>query len=548
MADIADRRAEGRSAYARRDWAGAYGVLSGLRRDHDLDGDDLSVLGDAAWWLGLIRESLEACEASHERFLAEGRVDRAAMVALEAGFNWTLRGEPEIGAGWISRARRLLEGLPPSTGHGFLLWMDASAREAAGDTAGALEQARRVRGLGRDLGEPMVACFGLALEGSLLIRGGHPSRGLALLDEAMLPVLAGRLPLEAAGNLYCQMMSMCHDLADVPRARRWTRATRRWCDTFSSAVMFVGICRVHRAQLLRLSGDWEAAEREASAASTELAELNVEAVAEARYELAEIHRLRGDLDGAEAWYAAAAELGRSPQPGAALLLVAHGRPEEAVVAVRRALLEQGDPFRRARLLAAQLEVACEAGDAVLADSSAAELMTLADTYGSPGFRAWAAQSQGASALCRGEPNAAVAPLRDALARYESMGATYDAAISRVLLGRAFRGLGERAAADAEMHAAREVFEGLGAGPRLAWLNQPTRPDPRPATGGLTEREAQVLTLVAQGLSNRDVARHLVISEKTVARHLANVYAKLDVGSRTAASAWAHRHGLVGPST
>lgn len=547
MADIARRLAEGRAAYERRDWVSAYAVLADLRRDHDLEAEDLSALGDAAWWLGLIRESLDACEASHERFLTEGRLDRAAVLALETGFNWLLRGEPEIGMGWISRARRLLEGLPPGVGHGFLLYMDASARAASGDTAGALGQCRQMRDLGRDLGEPMVECLGFALEGSLLIRAGEPDRGFELLDEAMLPVLAGRVPPETAGNLYCQMMSVCHDLADLPRARRWTRAAQRWCDTFTSAAMFAGICRVHRAQLLRLSGDWTAAEREATAANVELADLNVEAVAEARYELAETHRLRGDDAGAETWYAAAAELGRTTEPGTSLLLMGRGRTAEAVATVHRALLEEGDPFRRARLLTAQLEIACEAGRAELAESSAAALRALADTYGSPGFRAWAAQAQGAASLCRGEPPAAVDPLRAALALWESMGATYDAATCRVLLGRAFRALGEDVGADLEQQAAREVFERLGAAPRLAWLGRPAGAGARTATGGLTSRETEIVGLLARGMSNREIAQRLVISEKTVARHLANVYTKLDVGSRTAASAWAHQHGLVRPT-
>lgn len=548
MAEIAGRLAEGRDAFRRRDWAAAYDVLSDLRREDALGGEDLSALADAAWWLGLIRESLEACEAGYERFLAEDRFDRAAMIALETGFNWMLRGEPDIGAGWVSRARRLLEGQPPNAGHGLLLWLEASALAEAGDTEGALELGRQMQGLGRDLGEPMVECFGLALEGSLRIRGGEPGRGFELLDEAMLPVLAGRVPPESSGNLYCQMMSICHDLADVPRARRWTRATEQWCDTFSSAAMFAGICSVHRTQLLRLSGDWAAAERAAAAANDELAELNVEAVAEARYELAEIHRLRGDLDGAATWYAGAEELGRTAEPGTSLLLLARGRTGEAVAAVGRALHEEGDPLRRARLLTAQLEIACEAGRTELAEHGVSELEALAATYDSPGFRAWAAQSRGAVALCRGEPSAAVHPLRDALSRHVAMGATYDAATCRALLGRAFRGLGDDSAADGEEQAAREVFERLGAAPRLVWLEQTTPAPAQAPPGGLTGREAQVVTLLAQGLSNRDIAKHLVISEKTVARHLANVYTKLDVGSRTAAAAWAHQHGLAAPST
>ena len=546
MTDRADRLAKARDAHRRREWAAAYDALSQLRRAGPLDGDDLAALSDAAWWLGLIRESLEACEEGHERFLADGLVDRAAMLAIEAGFNWSLRGEPEIGVGWVSRARRLLAGQPPGTAQAMLMWMDARARAGAGDVEGALHDCDRLQTLGRELGEPVIGSLALALEGSLLVLGGDTGHGFELLDEAMLPALAGRIPPDLAGNLYCQMMSICHDVGDVPRARRWTDVTERWCDTLTSAAMFVGICRVHRSQLLRLSGDWEAAEREATAANHELAELNVEAVGEARYELGETHRLRGDVDGAHAWYAAAAELGRSPEPGVSLVLLESGRHDEALAGVQRALLEEGEPCRRARLLAAHVEIAVEAGLPELAEDSAIELEALAHRFGTPGMRAWAGQARGTALMGADDPEGALPHLRVALFEYEAMGAGYDAATCRALLGRAFASLGDDRAAQVETEAGRRTFEDLGATPRVAWLARLTAgaADPGTKPGGLTERETQILSLVAEGSSNREVARRLVISEKTVARHLANVYLKLGVGSRTAASAWAHRHGLV----
>jgi len=549
MTDRADRLAEARDAHRRREWSAAYDALSGLRRTGPLDGDDLAALSDAAWWLGLIRQSLEACEEGHDRFLADGRLDRAAMLAIEAGFSWSLRGEPEIGAGWVSRARRLLAGQPTGTAQAMLMWMDARARAEAGDVEGALHDCDRLRTLGGELGEPVVGCLALALEGSLVVLGGDTARGFELLDEAMLPALAGRIPPDFAGNLYCQMLSVCHEVGDVPRARRWTEATQRWTDTFTSAAMFVGVCRVHRSQLLRLSGEWAAAEREAAAANHELAELNVEAVGEARYELGETHRLRGDLDGARAWYAAAAELGRSPEPGVSLVLLESGRHDEALAGVQQALLEEGEPCRRARLLAAHVEIAVEAGRADLAEDPALELEALAHRFGTPGLRAWAGQARGTALLGADDPEGALPHLRVALFEYDAMGAAYDAATCRALLGKAFGALGDDRAAHVETEAGRRAFEDLGATPRVAWLTRLTAGVAGPTTlpGGLTERETQILALVAEGSSNREVARRLVISEKTVARHLANVYLKLGVGSRTAASAWAHRQGLVAPS-
>lgn len=506
----ADRLGRAREALERRDFVAAYDVLAPLRRADALDSDGLHALSDAAWWLGLIRETIEICEECHERFVAEGRLELAAMVALQTGFHWMMRGEPQLGSGWLSRGRRLLEGQPVGVGHGYLLWMDAQGAMAAGDAEGALEGARTLQRMGADLGVPFLGCAGLFLEGTLAIHGGETARGLALLDEAMLPVLAGRVPLGEAGSLYCDMISICVELGDVARARQWTEATERWCDLSSSAVMFTGICRVHRAQLLRVKGDLDAAERAAAQACADLAELNLEAVAEGHYEIGEARRLRGDLAGARRAYDAAAASGRLPQPGLALLLLAEGDPDGADASVRGALAEQGEPFVRARLLRAQVTIACARGDDATARAAAAELEQIATTYGSPGFRAWADIALGAVLVRSGARDEAVVPLRAAVAACRAMGSSYDEAIARDLLDQAGR--------------------------------PPTEPAP---PGGLTSREWEILGAVAEGLSNREVAARLVISEKTVARHLANVFVKLGVSSRTAAAAWATQEKPVG---
>lgn len=495
-------------ALERRDYAAAYDALVPLRRAGRLDSDGLYALGDAAWWLGLIRETIELCEECHERYLAEGRVDRAAAVALETGFHWMMRGEPEVGSGWLSRARRLLDGQGPSAARGFLLWMDSQGRYGAGDVEGALAGAVELQRMGTELAVPMLGCFGLALQGVIAIRGGEPTRGWELLDEAMLPVLAGRIGPGEAGNLYCQMIELCTDLGDVARARRWTEVTERWCDLASSAVMFSGICRVHRAQLMRVQGDLDAAEAAASAACAELADLNIEAVAEGHYEIGEARRLRGDPAGARTSYDAAAELGRTPEPGRSLLLLLENRPDDADTSIRSALAEEGDPFRRVRLLTARVDIACARRDYDPAEAATVELEAIAETYGSAGFRAWADTARGAVLIGRGSPTAAVGPLRAALAAWRAMGATYDENVARTLLGRALQ------------------------------QEAPGVPDDLP--GGLTAREWEILSAVTEGLSNREVAARLVISEKTVARHLANVFAKVGVSSRTAAAAWARQ--------
>jgi len=543
MGEVAGRLQRAREAYAEHDWPTAYSLLREEQEIGGLAPEDLQVLGDAAWWLGLIREVLEITEDCFDAFLGAGDVEQAALAALENGFNWFMRGEPVIGSGWLSRARQLLDDLPEGFGHGLMVWMDASERLETGDTDGALAAARRLRDMAGHLEAPVLGCFGLAMEGLIEIRGGEVARGLGMLDEAMLPVVAGRVEPGWAGNLYCQMMSICHQLADVDRARHWTEVTSRFCEGFPSAVMFVGICRVHRTQLLRTGGEWDLARQQATDASVELADMNVEAVGEAHYELAEIHRLRGELTEARSACEEARRRGRDPEPGHSLLLLAEDHPAEAVESIRRVLSEVSDPLRRTRLLMAQVEIACAVGDERVADAAAQELDSLAATYRTAGFRAWADHARGLARLRQGREAEALEALSSARGGYQAMGAVYDEAVARSLLSLAHEALGDASTASAELNAATQTFELLRAEPPRRWSTEPVGAV-TPLPGGLTPREAEVLLAISAGSTNRQVAASLVISEATVARHLANIFAKIDVASRTAAAAWAHRNGLA----
>lgn len=547
MPDSNDLVESARAAYARRDWPAAYRDLTTVRQHGVLATDDLNALADAAWWLGLINETLTVSEECHQRFLAEGRPVRAAMNALDIGFGWLMRGQVAVGSAWVSRARRLLEEQPSCVEQGFLLWMDTSDALERDDLDEAFVGARRVQDAGRQFSSPTLIALGLVGEGIVVIRRGQVARGLAMLDEAMLPVLAGRLPPEWAGNIYCLLMAVCHDLADVARARRWTSATEQWCDNLSSAVMFIGVCRVHRIQLLQLGGQWTRAKAEATIACTELAEMNIAVVGEAHYQLAELHRLSDDLAAAEDAYRRAGEVGRDPQPGLALLRLAQDRTDEAMAAVRVALADSvGAPFRRVPLLAAHVEIALEGGDIAAAAQSSTELDEIAARYATAGFATLARHARGALAVAEGRAEAALTDLQAAHRGYGEMRAPYDSARVRVLMGRAYEQLDDAGAAAAELEAAEGTFTELGAGLQLRLIGQIRRPGR--LLGGLTEREAEVLACVAEGASNRDVAAALFISEKTVARHLANIFTKLDVSSRTAAASWAHEHRLSRPRT
>jgi DNA-binding CsgD family transcriptional regulator len=533
-----------RSAYQRRDWPAAYHDLKRLHEQEALGTDDLHALGDAAWWLGLIRETLTLSEQCYRRFLDEGRVDRAATNALDIGFAWLLRGEPTLGSAWISRARRLLTAQPEGESHGFLRWLDFNETFEGGDLDTALATARDIQDLAHRLGSPALTSLGLLGEGTVAVRRGELGHGFALLDEAMLPVLAGELRPEDAGLVYCQMIAICCDVADLERARHWTAATQRWCESLASAAMFLGICRLHRVQLLRIGGDWAAARNEVAAACDELADMNVSVVAEAHYEFGELRRLADEHDGAAKAYRRAAELGRDPEPGRSLLALAAGDAAGALSSIRRALADAGDvPFRRVPLLAALVEIAVEAGDADAGEAASSELDSIARTYPTSGFTAAASAARGRVLIQRGDFDAALPSLMDACRRYRALGAPFETARVRLLLAETYLALGD-GTAGSELDEAARTFARLGAASlcrRVEALRRPAAP------GGLTAREVDVLCHVAAGLTNKETAAVLVISDRTVARHLANIYSKLGVSTRTAAAAWAIEHGIVAPS-
>ena len=545
MADVADLLAKARAAYARRDWPDAYRDLTTARRHSALTTEDLYALADAAWWLGLIKETLTISEECHQHYLDEGRPLLAAMNALDIGFSWLLRGEVALGSGWVSRARRLLQDQPACAEQGFLVWLDATEDLERGDLDSALVGARQVKELGHRFSSTTLTSLGLLGEGLVAIQQGQVDRGFALLDEAMLPVLAGQVPPEWAGNIYCQLMATCYDLADLNRARQWTAATERWCDSLASAAMFVGVCRIHRIQLLQTGGEWARARSQAVIACTELAEMNVSVVGEAHYQLGELNRLSDDLPGAEQAYRQAGELGRDPQPGFALLLLAQGRIDEAGASIRVALTDSVDaPFRRARLLAAHVEIALAEGDIPAAVRSRDELDEIADRYATTGFRTWTRHARGAVAVAQARAGDALGDLSAALRGYSDMEAPYEVAVVRVLIAQAHRLLDDPDAAAVELDTAEATYQRLGAALQLRLLADARRPPV--GVGGLTVREAEVLARIAEGGTNKEVAAALFISEKTVARHLANIFLKLGVSSRTAAASWAHQHRLARP--
>jgi DNA-binding NarL/FixJ family response regulator len=531
--------AEAREASVRHRYADAYRGLLAAREGAGLADADMQRLVDAAWWLGHVSECLALTEKLHAHYLEQGYVDRAALQAIDLAGMFFMRGEPALGSGWLSRARKLLADQPRGAGHAMLMYVDLSGALEEEQLDVATTGARELQQLGRELGEPTYLALGLLVEGLAEIRRGRLREGFGLLDEAMLPVLADTVAPEFAGNIYCTIIAICEDLADIPRARQWTAATERWLESFSDAVMFHGVCRAHRVHLLATDGEWARAEAEAQQVVLELAELNNDAIAEAEYQLGETHRLRGRTADARVAYDRAAARGRDPQPGAALMELAGGRTDQAWAAITATVAaSSASPFRCARMLRAEVEIGLATGHLTAAISAYERLQRISETYPTPGFRAWADQAHGAVLVAAGDSSAALGPLQAAATAYHRMRAPYDAACVELLLAEAQRQRGDQGEAEIHSDAAAAIFAKLGVSP------PPNAPAQIPLPAGLTGREAEVLRLVAGGASNREVGEQLWISEATVRRHLANIFRKIGVGSRTAASAWAHEHGLL----
>ncbi|SNR41266.1 regulatory protein, luxR family [Haloechinothrix alba] len=531
-----------RDAYRRRDWRTAAECFRSAADEHSLSTDDLYALSQCAWWLGEMSDCAALLERVHRAYLDEGDQAAAAMAALELGVDHLLRGDEPVGSGWLGRAARLAETVPEGPVHGYLRYiLEVEAQLGAAELDGAVDAARRVRDLGRAHGETTLVACGLNGEGRALIRSGEAGRGLALLDEAMTAVLAGEVDDAWAGNLYCNTIAACHELGDFRRMARWTELTERWLETLPAAALFAGICRVHRAQLAALAGDWVRAEREATRVCEELAGISVANVAEAWYAIGEVRRRRADLDGAEQAFSAAHAHGRDPQPGLALLRLGQGRIEAAHAAIRTAIAAAGgEPYPLATLHAARVEIAVAAGDTATARAACAALEEAgaSGTGQAPG--AMAAAARGTVELAEGRAERALPYLRQACRAWRELDAPYEAARTCVSLSRAYRAMGDAEAAGREAQAAATLFARLG-------IDAATGLGEAGGGGagsyGLSDRELEVLGLVAEGRSNPEIAEALFISRKTVARHLSNIFTKLGVGSRTAAARYAFERDL-----
>jgi DNA-binding NarL/FixJ family response regulator len=532
-----------REAYERREWVATYRALSDLD-EADLKPDDLMALATTAYLLGRRNDSVQALQRAYQANLARGATLGAVRAACALTLVLWTGGEVAVGSGWKSRAERLLDEVEEdSVERGHVCDVALIGHVLKGEFAEAFATAPKITDYGRRYGDPDLLALGMHAEGRMMIYSGQVAEGLQRLDEAMVGVMAGEVSPVAAGRVYCSTVEACQEVLDLGRASEWTHALATWCDAQPGLVAFTGQCAVHRGQLMRFHGAYlDALEELGRAVERYTLAGGDPALGLAHAERGDVLRLMGKYVTAHEAYDDAVRFGNQAQPGRALLLSAEGRAEPAASAVRRALGEVGDPVHRCRLLPGSVDVLLAAGADDEAAALAAELTGIAESFGCRALRAAADAASARVALARGDAEAALAAARLAIRQWASLSARYEVARSRVLVGRALRRLGDEESAVAELTEARKCYAELGAAPAERETARLLGHEESP--GGLSPREVEVLRLVAAGKSNPQIAGTLVLSEKTVARHLSNIFVKLDVGSRTAAAAFAYEHHLV----
>jgi class 3 adenylate cyclase len=468
----------------RYEWERGYALFKVADAEGELSPGDLEIMADAAWWAARPDDCIDALERAYAAYVATGNRARAGYVALSLAREYAGRLAHTVASGWLKRATRLLEAEPEGTEHGYLSARRSALALSTGDLDEAIDLAQKAISLGERLGDRNVEAWGLMYKGMALVEKGQLSEGLALIDEAAVAAVSGELAPKVAGVVYCNTIGTCSEIADYRRAEEWADAGRRWCERHAISY-FPGDCRVHQAEILALRGAWSEAEELARRATGELQGFNrVNHIAAAHYQIGEIRRRRGDPEAARDEFRQASELGRDPQPGHSLLLLAEGKVD-AAASIKRALDEETSRLARARLLPARVEIALEAGDVDTARVAADELESIAAVYQVPALHAAAHTARGAVLLAMEESSEASRTLRRAVSHWQDIEAPYETARARTFLARAMKAQGDVEGGLLELQVARSVFERLGAAPDLRSIDEllareAPAPEPRAA--------------------------------------------------------------------
>jgi class 3 adenylate cyclase len=474
VSQVIDSLEDARAAAARQAWRAAYAAFGDADRTA-LTAADLEHYGEAAWWSGKIDEAIRHREKAFAAYSAEGDHRGAARLAIILAWDYEGKGSFAVAGGGLANADRLLADEPETPEHARLLLTHALTAMFEGQLERATEIFEDVYELAKRVGDRDGQMLALSGKGRTLIKTGQIESGLALLDEASASALCGDISAHSAGLVYCMTISTCQDVGDYRRAAEWTEAANRWCDTLD-VTGFPGACRVHRAEAMRLRGDWSAAEAQAVAACEELKDFDQMISAAGHYEIGEIRRRRGDLAGADEAYRTSSELGREPQPGMSLLRLAEGKVDAALAGIVRSLAEAEEPLFRFRRLPAQVEIAIAAGDLRKARAAADEAERIVDSYKigerrAAAFDATVHFARGQILLAEKDWDGAIAALKHARDEWQGVGAPYETARARAALGTAYRRNGDEHGSAVELEAALAAFERLGAVPEAARLGE-----------------------------------------------------------------------------
>jgi ATP/maltotriose-dependent transcriptional regulator MalT len=544
--DLAGNLARGRESYKRRAWADAYSALTLADEIVPLGAADLELLAMCAYLIAQDEEYLCTLDRAYHAHLSASEGPQAARCAFWLALRFLFRGETGRATGWLARARRLIECEEREcVESGYLLLPIAEGHLDTAESEIAFAVGCDAAEIGKRFCDADLIAVARHLQGRARIQQGRVAEGLSLLDEAMLAVTSGELSALVTGLIYCSVIDSCRQVFAIERAREWTTALARWCAEQPEMVSFTGRCLVHRAEILQLHGAWQDALIEARRGCERFEKgIDPQRPALACYQLAELHRLRGDFAAAEQAYRCASSYGMEPQPGLALLRLAQGRLQTAVRAIRRVVAATTDLLELARLLPANVEILLHVSEIDEARSACRHLEEIAKRFDTPLLGALAHQARGALNLAEGDAQAALCSLRTALQVWQRMEAPYMVARTRLQIALACRALADADGADLELRAARIGLEQLGAAPDLARVESYIN-DASPGDGNcLTAREKQVLRLVATGKTNKGIAGELRVSERTVDRHVSNIFNKLTLRSRAAATAYAYQHSLI----
>ena len=540
----------GWAALGRGDWAGARNAFEGALADRETP-EALEGIGWAGHMLGEERLTIDSRERAYRQYLDRGdRSSAARMASLLAADCLMFRGEAAVANGWLQRAHSLIDDVDPGVDHGWLAIHEGHiAVSLTEDTAKARKLAAQAVALGRAFGEPELEMLGLGLEGRALVSDGELDEGMRRLDEATTVALDGEARL-----LYCVAWACCYLISACERVRDYERAAE-WCDRVGDFcgrhdIFLLNICRAHYASVLSWQGRWDEAETQLNEAVGGLRASRPPMVGDALARLGELRRRQGRLADAEELFSRA-ESHTITLLGRAQIALDGGQPADAAELADRYLRRFPERGRVER--SAGLEVAVRAfaaaGELERSEDALSELRGIAARARTRPIQAALYASEGAMAASRGDHNAARCSFEDAVDLLAACDAPYEAGRVRLDLASTLRTQGRQDRARREIEAAIATFQEIGADGETARAEAmlDTRRNAAAAMDGplarLSTRELEVLGLVAEGLTNHDIAERLVLSEHTVNRHVANILRKLGLSSRAAAASLAGRYGL-----